>query len=198
MALDRFERGDVEFLLLAPETLVDPEVLERLAAGCPSRTDAVVGRLEDLGALVVDAEGSVREPADDHEPGDIAIAAVAQQERRRAVEQSRVDMIRGYAESPGCRRAFLLGYFGEPFQPPCGRCDRCRALAAGDARPEPAPRFAEDAPFTINDRVRHVTFGGGTVTGMEPDRITVVFDGVGYRVIARSVIDRGGVLVPEG
>ncbi|MFN7137601.1 MAG: NADH-quinone oxidoreductase subunit C, partial [Thermomonas sp.] len=44
---------------------------------------------------------------------------------REAFDRSRVDMIRGYAEHDGCRRAFLLGYFGEAYTPPCGNCDRC-------------------------------------------------------------------------
>jgi ATP-dependent DNA helicase RecQ len=120
--------------------------------------------------------------------------AVAAQERRRAVERSRVDMIRGYAESPGCRRAFLLGYFGEPFEPPCGRCDRCRARERDrGTAPLPGPR---SGPFAVNDRVRHVRFGIGTVTGVEPDRVTVAFDDAGYHTIATSAA-ADGVLVAE-
>ena len=42
-------------------------------------------------------------------------------------DRSRVDMMRAYAETDDCRRAFLLSYFGEPFEPPCGHCDNCEA-----------------------------------------------------------------------
>ena len=31
------------------------------------------------------------------------------------VDDSRIDMMRGYAETTGCRRRFLLEYFGEPY-----------------------------------------------------------------------------------
>jgi len=58
----------------------------------------------------------------------------------RWVAHSEVSELRGYAETEGCRRAFILSYFGEPFEPPCGNCDNCesgrvRAAAAEDALP---------------------------------------------------------------
>jgi len=140
--------------------------------------------------------------------GGLAVAAVAGQERRRLVERSRVEMIRGYADSPGCRRAFLLGYFGEAFDPPCASCDRCRAAVdrgdsrgaqTGDANGAGAETGAEHgkAPFAVNDHVRHATFGPGVVTGVEPDRVTVAFDDVGYRTIATAAAEESGVLVAD-
>ena len=43
--------------------------------------------------------------------------AVARRSRSPATHQrlirSRIEMMRGYAETTGCRRQFLLGYFGE-------------------------------------------------------------------------------------
>ena len=41
------------------------------------------------------------------------------------MDQSRIEMIRGYAETDGCRRQYLLGYFGEDLPEPCGNCDTC-------------------------------------------------------------------------
>jgi hypothetical protein len=38
-------------------------------------------------------------------------------------------------------------------------------------------------PFDVNAVVRHVAFGRGLVTAVEPGRVTVAFDDVGYRVI---------------
>lgn len=38
------------------------------------------------------------------------------------MEKSRVEMMRGYAEQTGCRRQFLLGYFGEVLDRSCGNC----------------------------------------------------------------------------
>src|SRR5215207_8971834 len=55
-------------------------------------------------------------------------AKVAEAESaHRRLEQTRVDMMRQYAESAGCRRQLLLGYFGEQLEQPCGNCDNCLA-----------------------------------------------------------------------
>ena len=187
----RFEEADVRAVLRAVRrspTAVDTTGLASLAGRSRRRTDAIVGRLEDAGAVRVEAAGAVTiiDGFGDPSPEEI----VSLQERRRAVERSRVEMIRGYAETSGCRRGFLLGYFGEPFDPPCGTCDRCRnpagARSASPAAPRPASR-----PFEVNDRVRHATFGAGLVTGVEPDRVTVAFDDAGYRTIAAAAADEG-------
>ena len=145
------------------------------------KADAIVGRLEELGTVRVDASGHATIPdGAETDAGPAAHEAVARQERRRAVERSRVEMVRGYAETTGCRRAFLLGYFGEPFEPPCGRCDRCRAGTGEAATSAPEDR---DDGFQVSDTVRHLTFGRGVVTAVEPGRLTVAFEDVGYRVL---------------
>jgi hypothetical protein len=46
-------------------------------------------------------------------------------ERRRRVRLRRVDAMEAYARSGGCRRRFLLAYFGEDHPGRCGCCDRC-------------------------------------------------------------------------
>ena len=93
--------------------------------------------------------------------------------------------MRAYAEHGTCRRAFLLGYFGEAFDPPCGNCDNCDA-----GRGVPAPR--EAAGFAVGERVRHPEWGEGTVQRVEDDQLTVVFDSVGYKtLLAPDVAERG-------
>jgi ATP-dependent DNA helicase RecQ len=173
---------------------LDVTGLSRAARRSRRRTDAIVGRLEELGAVEVTPEGWVRAvEGDEARAAGLASEAVVGQDRRRAIEKSRVDMIRGYAETSGCRRAFLLGYFGEPFQPPCGACDRCLAGLVA-ARTAPSD---DAAPFAVNDRVRHVTFGPGLVTAVERDRLTVAFDDVGYRTLAVDAIADQGLLVSD-
>ena len=49
------------------------------------------------------------------------------EEHRQEFDRSRVEMMRAYAETDGCRRAFVLGYFGEGYEPPCGALRRLRA-----------------------------------------------------------------------
>ena len=56
-------------------------------------------------------------------------------ERRRELERRKLRRMIAYADSAGCHRATLLGYFGEKDVPPrcgaCGNCGRRRALDAG-------------------------------------------------------------------
>jgi ATP-dependent DNA helicase RecQ len=53
--------------------------------------------------------------------------AAEEQEKRRQARRERLEKMRDYAETGGCRREFLLRYLGEDFTGPCGSCDRCEA-----------------------------------------------------------------------
>ena len=44
------------------------------------------------------------------------------------------------------------------------------------------------------DRVRHPEFGHGTVTDVEDDRVTVLFEDVGYRALSRGLVEERGLL----
>ena len=56
---------------------------------------------------------------------DPASGEALEEEQRIARQQLR--QVLDYAESTECRRAVLLRYFGESFEPPCGACDNCSA-----------------------------------------------------------------------
>jgi ATP-dependent DNA helicase RecQ len=163
------------------------------------RTEAVVGRLEDEGLARVAPDGGVllaEQP--DRDVAALASALVEAQERRRRVERSRVDMVRGYAETGGCRRAFLLGYFGEPFEPPCDGCDRClEARASRPARGATVAPAGAIAAIEVSQRVVHAHFGPGVVTAVDDERVTIAFDRVGYRMLSGRAVLEDGVLVPE-
>ena len=45
----------------------------------------------------------------------------------RQREGDRLESVAAYLATRGCRRAFLLRYFGERSDPLCGKCDRCHA-----------------------------------------------------------------------
>jgi ATP-dependent DNA helicase RecQ len=115
-------------------------------------------------------------------------AVLAQAEAHRKLERSRVEMMRGYAETTRCRTEFLLGYFGEESARRCGRCDNCRS---GDAA---ASASTEASGFDPQSEVEHPEFGRGTVMDVEDDKITVLFDEVGYRTLDRSIVDDQGLL----
>jgi ATP-dependent DNA helicase RecQ len=127
-------------------------------------------RLEAARNLLDRAGGSVE-----------AAAALAADDRR--VEQSRIEMLRGYAEDDACRRELLLTYFGEPFEPPCGACDNCEAGLSAEDRPGP-----EEPPFEVDSRVRHKAWGPGRVLRYDGDRMVVLFDKAGYRTLSVTTV----------
>jgi ATP-dependent DNA helicase RecQ len=46
-------------------------------------------------------------------------------EKRKQIENRKLEALTGYCESVRCRRQTLLGYFGETLERPCGNCDAC-------------------------------------------------------------------------
>jgi ATP-dependent DNA helicase RecQ len=166
------------------------QVAQALPARGPSRQPSrLPRRLARLRALVEDA----RDVSGAAGPGEVADAAVELAEQRRRMDASRLEMMRGYAETTGCRRQFLLAYLGEELEEPCGRCDSCwSGSAGGDERP------AQDRPFDVGSGVRHPEFGDGTVMGYEAeDRVTVLFDSHGYRTLSLEAVERHDLLEPE-
>lgn len=116
-------------------------------------------------------------------------AAAEAEEKRRSLDRSRVDMMRGYAETESCRRTYVLSYFGEPFSPPCGRCDNCEAGHGGTQAPD-------DAPFAIGARVTYDRWSDGGVQRYDDAAVIVLFDEVDYKSLALDVVRERGVLAP--
>ncbi|MEF2278921.1 RecQ family ATP-dependent DNA helicase [Deinococcus sp. YIM 134068] len=168
---------------------VDPAELQGETGLSQTRLLSAVSRLEEVGALEVLPSGEVMATDGTTAPEAVAQAAQAQ-EHRRAYDRSRLEMMRGYAETGGCRREYLLNYFGEGYPAPCGTCDRC---AAGDVR---AAGDGADLPFALGTRVAHATFGEGQVMRYEGDKVTVLFDGPGYQTLALGFVLENGLLEP--
>lgn len=114
-------------------------------------------------------------------------------EARHRVALSRMEMMRGYAETTDCRRRFLLAYLGEEREQPCGHCDTCEDGTADDVAREAA---RADAPFPTGTTVRHRAWGDGLVMSTESDRLTVLFQREGYRTLALATILDEGLLSP--
>ena len=104
------------------------------------------------------------------------------------MEQSRVEMMRAYAETTGCRRQLLLAYFGETLDEPCGNCDTCLAGTAQEQAD------AGDSPFALQSGVTHASWGRGVVMRYEGDRIVVLFEEVGYRTLSLEAVQARGLL----
>ena len=167
---------------------VEPGRLQEATELSQTKLATAVARLEEAGAVEVLPDGEVA-PRDDAPGRQAAIeAAAAAEDRRRAFDRSRVDMMRGYAETDACRRAFVLSYFGEPFEPPCGSCDNCAAGRAEAVR--------DDVPFAVGARVSHGEWGEGVVQRYDDDALVVLFDAVGYKTLALAVVVERALLAP--
>jgi len=114
-------------------------------------------------------------------------ASEGETDREGEVERSRLTMMRRYAEHTGCRRSFLLTYFGQDYPGPCGNCDNDLAPA------EPA---RAGIPFAVGTRVLSERWGEGTVQRYDGDQITVLFDEHGYRELFVPVVLERGLLRP--
>jgi ATP-dependent DNA helicase RecQ len=155
----------------------------------------VLSRLEDVGAVMQSADGTVAYVEDGPEPLAAVEEALADQESRSTVDESRLAMMRSYAEGRGCRRRFILTYFGEPAEDECFSCDRCIANAAkAVAEVEDAGVGAGDRPFPEQSRVRHASWGNGLVLRHEGDAIVVLFDDVGYKTLSLDLVLKSGLL----
>jgi ATP-dependent DNA helicase RecQ len=188
--VDRSTLDRIARVLHAVRGPVDPAALRDDLHLSRTRVATAVHRLEEVGLLAVTEDGRIeaaRRGADLDEG--IERAARAEVDRE-AFDRSRVEMMRGYAEDDGCRRAYILGYFGEPFDPPCGRCDACDAGHGGHEA------AAGDATYAVGRRVAHPEWGTGTVQRREDDMLTVVFDTVGYKTLALDVVEEKGLLAP--
>jgi ATP-dependent DNA helicase RecQ len=146
--------------------------------------------LEQVEAVVLDEDGAARPAEDAPSPAEAAEAARELAEHHEKVDQSRVEMMRGYAETTQCRRQFLLGYFGEQLDEPCGNCDNC---SAGTAEEHPAAD-EQDTPFPVETAVEHSEWGPGVVMRVEDDRLTVLFDEVGYKTLGLAAVTENDLL----
>ncbi|HEV7188050.1 MAG TPA: ATP-dependent DNA helicase RecQ [Blastococcus sp.] len=149
--------------------------------------------LEQVSAVVLDDDGAAH-PADDApSPGEAAAAARELAEHHERVDQSRVEMMRGYAETTDCRRQFLLGYFGEQLDEPCGNCDADVCTGTPEERAA-AAEARSHTPFPVETPVEHSEWGPGVVMRVEDDRLVVLFDEVGYKTLGIAAVTENGLL----
>ena len=160
---------------------VDPSELKEEVALSDTKLTRAIGRLEETGAVEILPTGEVAPADPEIDPTEAAAAAAKAHRQLQQFAQSRIEMIRQYAEREVCRRAFLLSYFGEPFEPPCGNCDVCDAgLACCDA--------PEDVPFAVGSKIVHTSWGEGQVMRYDEGTVVVLFETVGYRTLALELV----------
>ncbi|MFH9403960.1 RecQ family ATP-dependent DNA helicase [Streptomyces sp. NPDC017638] len=155
-----------------------------------ARVTTAVNLLEEAEAVVTDASGAVR-PVAGTAPATAVRRAEDSAEAHKRMDRSRVEMARAYAETTGCRRRFLLGYFGEEYPEPCGNCDTCDEREAAEDDGTPAgrrPAHPDAGSYPVGASVRHEQWGRGTVLSEDGDRITALFDDVGYRTLSLDAL----------
>ncbi|WP_328999580.1 RecQ family ATP-dependent DNA helicase [Kribbella sp. NBC_00709] len=166
-----------------PATIADLTAATHLSA---ARVERALGRLTDARVVAIGHQFHLARRVD----VDKAVASASAVEHdRREVARSRVEMMSTYAEYGGCRREWLLSYFGERYDGPCGNCDN--DLAGRTAAPP------EEEPFPVGSRVTHRTFGPGLVEHYHGTAMTVLFDRVGYKELRTAFMIHNQLLEAE-
>jgi len=114
------------------------------------------------------------------------VLSLTNYDTKKSYDQSKLAMMLQYAETRGCRRRFILNYFGEDFErDSCGQCDNCLRAALATRAESRAT-----SGYKIADVVSHPKFGQGTVERAEKDLVTVLFPTVGYKTLLASAVIR--------
>ncbi|GAA1125791.1 RecQ family ATP-dependent DNA helicase [Citricoccus alkalitolerans] len=159
--------------------------LKRAVDVSARRVTGTVNLLQAAGAVVSSRQGLTM--VEGVGPKTAARLAEETAERMERIDGSRIEMMRGYAETDGCRRQYLLSYFGEELADPCGHCDTCDAGTAEDLT-------HSDGQFALQSDVVHREWGAGLVMSVNDDRITVLFEEQGYRTLSLEAVREQGLL----
>jgi len=191
-ATGKLHRDQVEavatVLQATPEPL-PPEALSQLNVS-DNKLQQTINKLINADLAEITAEGDVAMDLTGPLPKAVGRAVEQVMDAQTSQKQrlnSRLEMMRGYAEVNGCRRKYLLNYFGEAFEGPCGNCDRC---AAG-IRSKSGAR-----PFALHSDVLHRSWGPGQVMRYSGDKMTVLFEKSGYKVLSVRLVEQDGLLHP--
>ncbi|MEM9504274.1 MAG: RecQ family zinc-binding domain-containing protein [Cyanobacteria bacterium P01_E01_bin.43] len=160
---------------------VSPEMLQTSTGLSQAKLTTALDRLETVDLLNQNAAGAVTRVEAVKDTDQAITRAMTAQERHKSFERSRLEMMRGYAETEACRRAYILNYFGEAFSAPCGYCDNCDrgSTAATTQHPQ---------PFPLGSTIIHTSFGKGQVLRYEAEKIVVLFETVGYKTFITDLI----------
>lgn len=162
-------------------------------SGLPHR---VVGTILNLllDAGVVEESSGTIQCATSAKNADIASVVQRVIDQHRDIEESRLAMMRNYAETLRCRRQFLLSYFGEALPEPCGNCDTCDSGTSWTYQEANAP---SEGVYGIGTPVHHAAWGDGTVVRTEGDKVTVFFAAAGYRTLSMNFVREHDLLTVD-
>ncbi len=147
-----------------------------------------LGQLEEAGALSLGANGEITL----REHLDLRVLKRHLKDgakHARDWDTSRLEMMRQYAQTTSCRRQLLLGYFGEHLPQRCNNCDNCQ-----NGTPFDAPAQNTQNSLQVGAFVRHKNWGDGQLLHEDGDSLTVLFEKVGYKTLARALVSEKGLL----
>jgi ATP-dependent DNA helicase RecQ len=179
------DRGELGRAFDAVTTSAGPATARAVAEAievAPRRAAHLLNLLAEGGAVRAGRRGFVA-PMPSLSRSAAVDSAVEAAERRERIEQSRLEVMRRYADTRDCRRRTLLRYFGEDLPGSCGYCDTCRAGTADGAAVD-----GVDTPFPAGAAVEHAEWGRGAVSAVEGDRLTVFFEEQGYKTLALDIV----------
>lgn len=168
----------IEQVLATLHTLKEPIPLKEFQTHLDlskSKLRSILNHLTEMEIVETLPSGEVAIIKQDQDLEQIVKAVIQTQEQQQQFERSRLEMMRGYAEVRGCRREYLLNYFGEQFSGLCNACDNCKAGIVAES--------TSRQPYPLDTRIAHKSWGEGTVMRYEADKIVILFDRVGYKTI---------------
>ncbi len=181
--------GVLEQLASAVQSALEPlptDILAEILAVPQARLTVALDLLQKVGAVEVDGEGAVRSVEGGPTPAEAAEAAAEVHDVYRTAERTRGEMMLQYMETESCRWRTILGYFGQPAEENCQRCDNCDKGVASVGH----------QPFALDARVSHELWGEGQVIDHDGDTVTVLFDEGGYRTLSVELVTEGELLRP--
>ncbi len=188
-ALDPDELEELLQAIKRARKPVDPRRLQTRFDLSDSRLLRLLNRLDEVDAVTIGPDGVVSTSLKPKEIPEKAKEAALAQKNHIHFAQTRVEMLRHYTDTHDCRREYLLNYFGEIYDAPCGNCDNCRN---GGTQAQEA---ITDHPFPIGSRVMHAVWGEGSVVRHEgEDAFVTLFDEAGYRTLSLTLVEEQELL----
>ena len=178
---------------------ITPEELRERTALSKTKVARAISRLEEAGALETLPGGEVAPSGAAAGLHEAARQAAEEQKRRHDYELLRMERMRAYADLLGCRREYILSYFGEERTGPCGNCDNCESGRTARMEATRGNESRSPQPFPLQTRVMHKEWGKGMVERYEKGKVDVLFDdpAIGRKsLFVEAVIERK-LLEPE-
>jgi ATP-dependent DNA helicase RecQ len=181
-ARSRLRAQDIHAVVDILDGTAEPVTLDQLVSTSRvprQAVERVLAELSELGVVTLDTTTITCHLLPPNSAAQLETAG----RRRQAIIASRIQAARSYAETTHCRRAELLAYFGDQYDPPCNGCDNDSLVGTVSGTHVDRPG--------VGRRVRHRLWGAGTLLHQDDHELIVVFNAVGYRTLTPAALTNG-------